>query len=73
MRDIENLNEKIENLTFDTVRTEPKIRTQCFSVTRKDDGEVKVWNREEEEINFIKEEFFNKDAVEMSKTENERL
>ena len=37
------------------MKTDSHIRTQCFSLTRKDDGSVKIWNRDEEEIKIIKE------------------
>lgn len=49
------------------------MRTQCFSVTRKKDGGILVHNREEEEKEFIQKEFFNQEAIELSKTEAERF
>jgi hypothetical protein len=33
-RDISIVEDKISSLSFDTVQTDPHIRTQCFSLTR---------------------------------------
>ena len=55
------------------MKTDSHIRTQCFSLTRKDDGSVKIWNRDEEEITLIKAEaakeaaFFRAMELEVSK------
>jgi len=59
--EIETLKEKIENLNFDSIKTDDHIRTQCFSSTRMKDGSVKIWNREDKEINEINEKYVNLD------------
>jgi hypothetical protein len=55
-------------LSFDTVRTDAKVRKQCFSVSRRADNSVIIHNRDDEEKAYIEKEFFNEDAERLSKT-----
>jgi len=63
----------MNSLDLDSIRTAPKIRTQNFSITRRDNGEIRVHNREEHEVEEIKEKFYSKEIMELSKTREEEI
>ena len=38
--------DKVKNLDFDTISSEPQMKTKSFSITRNDNGSIKIHNRE---------------------------